>query len=202
MSAVNALDARVDELGKTSRRAALISLCGFVLVLLAIGFAVVALHSLELQRKSLRRENQTLMDDISKTRQELTGVRADLAKSRASLASARAAINAFHSGRLQDAVALYDEALTADPDNAYLQNLRAYCLFRLGRVDEAIAGQRKSLSIDPGYAWGYFDLARFLYAAKPPKTEEARKAELKAIELRPDMRSIIKSDGEFQKVRR
>jgi tetratricopeptide (TPR) repeat protein len=195
MSSANALETRVDELGKTSRRAALISLCGFALIMLAIGYALVALHSLQGQRKALQ-------NDIIQYRQELTDVRADLTKSRESLASAREAISAFFDGRLLDAVALYDEALTAAPDNAYLLNLRAYSLFRLGRIDEAIASQRKSLAVNPRYAWGYFDLARFLYAAKPPKAEEARKAELKAIELRPDMRSIMKSDGEFQKVRR
>lgn len=114
--------------------------------------------------------------------------------------AARAAINAFHEGRLQDAVALYDEALGSDPDNAYLQNLRAYALFRLGHVDAALEGQRRSLVSDPSYAWGYFDLARFLCATTPPQIEEAKKAAARAIELRPGMQAIMRGDGEFQRV--
>jgi tetratricopeptide (TPR) repeat protein len=167
-----------------------------------MGYAFAGLRALERQRASLLTERQNLIAETEQQRSELTSVRADLAKSRASLAAARAAINAFHAGHPEEAVALYDEALAADPDNAYIQNLRAYSLFRLGNVEAAIEGQRRSLAADPNYAWGYFDLARFLYAASPPRLEEAQKAEARAIELRPEMRSIMKVDGEFQKVRR
>jgi tetratricopeptide (TPR) repeat protein len=93
-----------------------------------------------------------------------------------------------------------DEALSSDPDNAYVQNLRAYALFRLGRVDTALEGQRRSVAADPSYAWGYFDLARFLCAVSPPRIDEARKAAAKAIELRPDLRGRMQADGEFQKL--
>jgi tetratricopeptide (TPR) repeat protein len=202
MSAPDQLDGRVDELGKASRRAAALSLLGLLLVLAAMGYAFVGLRALERQRASLLTERQELIAETDEYRRDLTSVRADLAKSRASLAAARAAINAFHAGRLEDAVALYDEALAADPDNAYIQNLRAYSLFRLGRIEAAIEGQRRSLAADPSYAWGYFDLARFLYAVSPPRLDEARQAEAKAIELRPGMRSIMQADGEFQRFRR
>jgi tetratricopeptide (TPR) repeat protein len=167
-----------------------------------MGYAFVGLRTLERQRASLLMERQGLVAETDQYRRDLTSVRADLAKSRASLAAARAAINAFHAGRLEDAVSLYDEALAPDPDNAYIQNLRAYSLFRLGRIEAAIEGQRRSLAADPDYAWGYFDLARFLYAASPPRLDEARQAEAKAIELRPGMRSIMQADGEFQRLRR
>jgi tetratricopeptide (TPR) repeat protein len=116
------------------------------------------------------------------------------------LSSARAAINAFHSGNLQQALQLYDEALSSDPDNAYLQNLRAYTLFRLGRTDEAIEGEKRSIEIDPNYAWGYFDLARFLCAASPTEMSAAKDAARKAILLRPDIEPTMRSDGEFQRV--
>ncbi len=43
-------------------------------------------------------------------------------------------------------------------------------------VDDAIEGQRKSIVDDPSYAWGYFDLARFLCSATPSRTEDARVA--------------------------
>jgi len=200
MSVIDQIDGRVEELGKASRRAAVLSLVGFLLVLAAIGYAIVELRTLESQRAALLREQQDLTATTERYRSDLTKVRADLAKTRASLTAARAAINAFHAGRLEEAVSLYDEALGSDPDNAYVQNLRAYALFRLGRVDAALEGQLQSLAADPGYAWGYFDLARFLCAVSPPRIEEAKQAAAKAIELRPDMRAIIRGDGEFQKV--
>jgi tetratricopeptide (TPR) repeat protein len=200
MITANQLDGRVKELGKSSRKAAILSLIGFLLVLAAIGYAITELNALERQRASLLKEQQGLKTDTERYRSDLARLRADLAKTRASLSAGRAAINAFHSGRLEDAVALYDEALASDSDNAYLQNLRAYSLFRLGRVDAAIEGQRRSIAADPKYAWGYFDLARFLCALSPPRVEEAKEAAKKAIELRPDMRAIIRGDGEFQRV--
>jgi tetratricopeptide (TPR) repeat protein len=146
---------------------------------------------------------QQLKDLAAKTGEQenqLADARRDLSTARASLAAARSAINAFHAGRLTDAVSLYDEALAADPDNAYLQNLRAYALFRLGRIEAAIESQKQSLKSDPNYAWGYFDLARFLCSASPARVDEARQATERAIALRPDMRGIMQSDGEFQRV--
>jgi tetratricopeptide (TPR) repeat protein len=170
------------------------------MVMAAIGYAMVQLRVIEHQRAALESETKRLRSDTEKYRSELQVLRGELAKSRAALASARAAINAFHSGRLDEAVALYDEALAADPDNAYLQNLRAYSLFRLGRINGALDGERRSVAADPTYAWGYFDLARFLCAASPPKMEEARAAAAEAIKLRPDLRLLMQSDGEFQRV--
>jgi tetratricopeptide (TPR) repeat protein len=81
-------------------------------------------------------------------------------------------------------------------------NLRAYSLFRLGRINEAIEGQRQSVAVDPGYAWGHFDLARFLCAAgSPAQVEEAKREIDRAIELEGDpMRERMKGDGEFRRV--
>jgi len=200
LSSPNQIDARVEELGKASRRAAVVSLLGFLLVLGAIGYAILELRGLERQRTALEEQQREMKADIQKYKSELDELHAALAKARGALMSARAAINAFHAGRLQDAVALYDEALSSDPDNAYLQNLRAYALFRLGRVDTALEGEQLSVAKDPSYAWGYFDLARFLCAASPPRIQEAKDAARKAIELRPEMQALMQSDGEFQRV--
>jgi hypothetical protein len=67
-------------------------------------------------------------------------------------------------------------------------------------VEEAIEGQRRSIAGDSSYAWGYFDLARFLCAAQPPQMENARRAAETALSLRPDLRQIMAGDGEFQRV--
>lgn len=190
--------------GYTLRRAragawASIILAGFVSAsLLYVSYR--ELSRVDAQRRALLNEVGALKAQIQRYKNDLNTVHAELASARLALTAARAAINAFHAGRLTDAVTLYDEALSSDPDNAYIQNLRAYALFRLGRVDAALEGERKSISADPRYAWGYFDLARFLCATSPPQMEDARVAAKKAIELRPDMRAIMLADGEFQRV--
>lgn len=200
MTPINSSASTIEEIGRSSRRAAIVSLLGFLLVMAAIGYAMLELKELGQQQVVAQEQVAKLKEQSEQYSNELSKVRMQLANARSSLSAARAAISAFHAGHLEDAISLYDEALTADPSNAYLQNLRAYSLFRLKKLDAAIEGQRQSVAIDPNYAWGYFDLARFLCAASPPQLEEARRAAAKAISLRPDMRVIMKNDGEFQRV--
>ena len=187
------LDSTVERLGRSSKRAAVASFLGLALVMGALLYAMWQLRSIEAQRTELERQRAQLQLDVN-------AARGQLSKSREALSSARAAINAFHSGDLREALSLYDEALSSDPDNAYLQNLRAYTLFRLGRTEEAIAGEQRSIQIEPNYAWGYFDLARFLCAATPSQMAAAKGAVQRAISLRPDLEGIMRSDGEFQRV--
>ena len=211
----------VDSIARSSRRAALLGLLGILLVLTAIVYAVLQLRALETQRVELRANLESLRaeaaryelrlnglrselsvahNESERSNRELNVVREQLARARGSQSAARAAISAFKAGRLEDAVSLYDEALGADPENAYLQNLRAYALFRLHKIDAALEGQQRSVAIDPTYAWGYFDLARFLCASSPPRFDEARTAVARAMELRPAMKKIMQDDGEFQRI--
>ena len=77
-------------------------------------------------------------------------------------------------------------------------NLKAYSLFKLNRISEAIEVQRQGLQIDPDYAWGYFDLARF--RCKAGAFDEARQAIDGALEKRPGLRAHMEKDGEFQRL--
>lgn len=194
------IESRIAKMGRSSRRAALVSLLGFLLVLGAIVYAAVQLQNLDRQRKVLETEQEKLKSETVLDQHELQQTRNELAQSRSALSAARAAINAFHSGNLDEALTLYNEALASDPNNGYLQNLRAYTLFRLGRVNEALDGERLSIAADPSYAWGYFDLARFECAASPSQMQNAREAVEEALRLRPDLRAYMKNDGEFQRV--
>lgn len=109
------------------------------------------------------------------------------------------AIKAFHGGDYDTAVALYDQALRADPDNAYVLNLKAYSLFKAERLSHAIGAQRESLRADPEYAWGYFDLARFQCAAGD--FDDARKS-IRIARMKGGawLSRKMKGDGEFQKL--
>jgi hypothetical protein len=56
----------------------------------------------------------------------------------------------------------------------------------------------QGLQIDPDYAWGYFDLARF--KCKAGAFDEARQAIDAALEKRPGLRAHMEKDGEFQRL--
>lgn len=167
------------------KRLAVAQLIFFVLALLVTGLILLQITPLLRKR-----------DELSAQVEDL---KLQLAHSREAVAATRIAINAFHVGRYDDAVRTYAAALQLDPDNAYILNLQAYAVFKTGRIGDAIEIEQKSVKADPQYAWGYFDLARFLCAAKPPRYEEARMAIYTALRLRPDLISYMRDDGEFKR---
>lgn len=186
----------LDDVGRASRKSALISAVGFVLVLAAIGYAATQLRAIERQRASVAAELASLSGEVVTLRDSVAALNGALEGARCALSSSRAAINAFHNRSYRLAVRLYDEALACDSNNAYLLNLKAYALFRLDDLDAAIVAQRRSVSAAPDYAWGHFDLARFLCASGDLASA---RAEIRlAASLRPDIASIAADDGEFR----
>ena len=116
-----------------SKISAALSFLGFILVLGALGYAARELTKLEKQRTDL-------LGQINTYKTEAENFKSEMERARRAVAASRAAINAFRAGRLEDAIALYDEALEADdPSNAYLLNLRAYAL-----LSAAQGGRRNS----------------------------------------------------------
>ncbi len=110
----------------------------------------------------------------------------------------QAAIRAFHRRDYETALALYDQVLLRNPENAYVLNLKAYSLFKTERIPDAIKVQKESTRVDPAYAWGFFDLARFQCAARD--FGAARQSMQRALELRSDLRAIMEGDGEFRRL--
>lgn len=203
MSISPKMDAQLEQMGRASRRSALLSLLGFIMVLAAIGYAVDQLHKIEKQRSDLVIEERALRSQLVTTQSQLNVARRQVADALQQVTAARdtkAAIDAFHAGHWNEAVSLFDKSLASDPDNAYVQDMRAYMLFRLGRIDESIADERLAIAADPTYSWSYLNLARAQCAASPPQMEEAKKSASEAIRLNTQLSQFIKQDGEFQKV--
>jgi len=190
-AAVRLSEGELDRLRKVSRRAMLLSALGAVIVMAALLIASYQLSQVEAQQKQASTA-------LAQTRAQLEETRTGLARAQCALRESRSAIEAFHSGAYDVAVGLYDEALRCDPQNAYLLNLKAYSLFKAGRLAAAIDAQQQSLSVDSGYAWGYFDLARFQCAARA--FDKAAAARSTAIRLRPDLAEVMRSDGEFMRL--
>lgn len=190
----------LDRLGIASRRAALLSIVAVTFVIGSMVFAALQLRRLEEQKDALLTQQRQLEREIEDTRGQLRGVQRELDATRCALETARAAISAFHLRRYEDAVKQYDQALRCNPEDAYLLNLRAYALFKAGRIEAAVEGQKRSIQADPNYAWGYFDMARFRCAQQPPQFEEALDAARQAIRLRPGMKNIMLGDGEFRRL--
>jgi len=190
--------AMVEHVGRASRLSGLLMALGTLVVAAALWLSYGQLRVLQADVSSLAAEAARLQKQNAELRQSAENMRRDIEGLREALAASRYAIEAFHQRDYSTAVSFYDQALRADPNNAYLLNLKAYSLFKLKRVGDAIEVQRQSLAADPEYAWGYFDLARFQCANG--LFDEARRSRDSALQKRPGLRAIMDKDGEFERL--
>lgn len=179
------------------RRSGILMLVGTIVVLAAL--AISARQAAEEARRAraearAAKEEALRVEELQSESNELVRQVSGL---REALSASRIAIAAFHQGDYATALKFYAEALDADPGNAYLLNLRAYALFRQHKYDDAVAAELLSVHADPSYAWGYFDLARFQCAVG--KRDDARESVAKALSLKPELREVMRGDGEFRR---
>ena len=192
-------------LERTSRTSAVLMALGALIVASALWVATSSLTSiqtevtaLEHHAETLRAKNQDLELNSVALAQSSDALRKEVSGLRQALSASRDAIAAFHTRDYATAVNLYNSALAADPGNAYLMNLKAYSLFKLGKVLDAIAVQQQGLSTDPSYTWGLFDLARFQCATGDKAA--AAKSLSEAVAKDDRFRRLAEQDGEFRRL--
>jgi|KBSMisStaDraftv2_1062788.scaffolds.fasta_scaffold413666_2 tetratricopeptide (TPR) repeat protein len=195
----------IDSLERTSRNSAILMALGAFVVAAALWVATSRLRSVQAEVAALDAQGEIVSarnHDLERTNAELANntatLRNEVAGLRQALSASRNAIAAFHAGDYATAVSLYDSALASDPGNAYLMNLKAYSLFKLGRVADAVKLQQEGIRVDPTYAWGFFDLARF-QCASGDRTAAA-KSLTDAASRDERFRQIAKQDGEFRRL--
>jgi tetratricopeptide (TPR) repeat protein len=187
------LELEIDRLGRESKLSGALTLLGALLFVSALVYGQTQIARIDAQRAVLRQETDGALAALRIAKDSLTAARC-------ALSGSRAAIAAFHNRDYTGALALYTEALRCDPDDAYLLNLKAYAAFKGGDLETAIATQRRSLEVDPSYAWGFMDLGRFLCARGAEHRGEALKALERAIELRSDLVTTMRGDTELPRV--
>ena len=194
-----------DHLAARSRRSAWISFLGLLVVLTSLGYGAyqltqrtAELNAIQTDITQAKRELAARSEEVAAVRNELDATRTQLAASREAVALVTQGINRYHQGSYRGAIEAYRQALGLDPKNPYIANLKGYSEFKANRLDESIASLKEAVTIDPTYAWGYFDLARVLCADK--KFSEAKDAADRAVKLRPELANVMASDGEFTRL--
>lgn len=162
-----------------------------VIALAAIGVAVVA----GTQVKPLIEKRNSLALEVAKEQGQVKAYRDQVKNARVAVKYVTDGINLYHAGNYDGAIASYNEALRLDPENPYIYNLKGYSLFKAHRFDQASKTLKQSVELDENYAWGYFDLARS-YCAEG-KFDEAKQAAAKAIQVQPEIKHVMRKDGEF-----
>ncbi len=188
----------LDESIFTSARLRRLLTLFFYLVLLALAFTlavgVVSRHRYVRAESALKAAQETALKS-GQLNAQLDETRKELQKSQNATRYVAEAINFYHARQYHRALQSYDQAITLDPNNPYIYDLKGYALFKLGQLEPSIATLRKSVVSDPNYAWGYFDLARVYCAAKDYRS--ARDSIASALRLAPELKHTMQRDGEF-----
>ncbi len=178
------------------------------------GWAVLRVGPLIEKRERLEKEieqaearGEVLAVKEQKARETVAALEEQAATLREELQGARdatpvltKAIQTFHAKEYARAIVKYDQALALDPGDPYIHNLKSYSQFKAGDFQGASETLARALQLNPGYEWGYFDLARYQCAAGAP--EEALSTlrgalETRGEQIRDQLRFFLEEDGEL-----
>jgi len=99
----------------------------------------------------------------------------------------------YQSGKFNQALASFDQALALKPDYAKVYNDRGIVFAYLNRIDEALASFDKAIALDPDCAEAYNNRGNALHALK--RWDEALASFDKAIVLDPDCAEAYNNRG-------
>ena len=103
--------------------------------------------------------------------------------------------DARRAGRLDDALAHYHAALTAEPDGAEANSVYGLMLLHLGRAGEAEAPLRRAVEISPSHAAFRMNLAQLF--AQLGRLDEAERILKDATRLAPTHEAILRLQAEI-----
>ncbi|MCC3415115.1 tetratricopeptide repeat protein [Microcoleus sp. PH2017_02_FOX_O_A] len=97
-------------------------------------------------------------------------------------------------GKLEEAIAIYAQAIQANPNNSEFHRSLGEVLQRLGRHSEAIASYRQAIELQPKFSKAYHNLGNALGQLK--QWESAIASYRQAIELKPNLPTAYYRLGE------
>jgi tetratricopeptide (TPR) repeat protein len=101
--------------------------------------------------------------------------------------------------RHAEALAAFEQASQAMPDDFQIRLAMGWCYKRLGRLEEAIDALEQALANSPGEAILYYNLACYYSLAGEKQKAFARLA--RALEIDGDYRDLVGDEPDFDPVR-
>ena len=153
---------------------------------------------LQLRNAIIQKKTDSLESRIQKANDRLLSLQEKLLNSHLINGHIRIGLDNFYSKRYDLAIKEYDEALKLDPENFVLYDLKGYSQMRLRRFEEAILSLNKSVSLNPNYGWGYYNLA-LAYWANGSK-DNSRTALMELLKVSPEMKTTVLNDWQFAEI--
>jgi cytochrome c-type biogenesis protein CcmH/NrfG len=165
------------------------------LVAVGLGILFYSVQRAQQQAEDALHQAQASRLQTLRFQEQLRELEQSLSNSREAVQYVTQGINLYHSGNYRAAVKAYDAALQLDPKNPYILDLKGYSLFKQKDFTNAISALQSSVTLQPDYAWGYFDLARVYCAEK--QFDLASQSIKSAVQIRPELKDYMAKDGEF-----
>jgi tetratricopeptide (TPR) repeat protein len=202
----------------------LVQLAAAVAAVAVTAWAAFQVRPLLAQRDRLTAEIANKEKRLARIEESARALSAENERLSGKLANAREAshyvslaLQQYHNRRYADAIALYDQALKLDPENAYVLDLKSYSQFRKGDLEGALGSIEAALQLQPDYIYGYTEWTRYACARcraeekdprQPPSPTRTRACYAEALQAfdaaraRSPMadelyRRLLREDGQF-----
>ena len=109
------------------------------------------------------------------------------------------AIVLYNQKRYSDSLKIFEKIEKDWIKNISYLELRSLVLYELNQLDDAIEWVKKSLSIEPKFANGWYNLA--CYSAKQNLNSESLSALKRAIELDPSFAKLARTEKDFDSIK-
>ncbi len=127
---------------------------------------------------------------------EISGNEYDPAWRKGVLDAVRFGTDRLMAGDFNGAATQFEAAVSADPNSAYLLNLKGSALLQAGDAIGAAKYFDAAVFVQPDYAWGYYELA--VAQCSLGHLTAANESVLAALTLSPSLDPIVKLDPTLQ----
>jgi tetratricopeptide (TPR) repeat protein len=142
----------------TSRRAAIASGLGALVLMLAFGYAIYQLAGVEKKVDALNREIALKTSAVGQLQRESDGLKQELGKYKTLSLKLNQAVELVWSRQYAEALKALDEVLSLDKENASALYWKSLCLYRLEKYDEAVIAASLAIGIDGDFFDPYVPL--------------------------------------------
>lgn len=204
----------LDVLRRQSRRAAIVTLCGALAIIVAFGISFYRLMTVEDRIRQLNQQIEGKTQEVDQLTREQEAKRRAADQAREEAKRMRQELDAVLLGRRQvtrayqllegkrfeEAVKLCDELLNQNSNNAQVLAMKAMSLYRQKKYSEAESAGRQALQVDPENSLALHTLLLTLFETQRP--EEAAGLFERLLNQNPSNHSWMKTDAAYARLTR